>query len=222
VPLAQDGRIAYNRALCNALDGRMPKYVDHELQRQEVAEIVARLIARAGIDAVTVRAVAREAGVSTAVVSHYFASKRELLLHCYRVASARATARVQKAMAMDDSNLEVVLAALLPFRADARRDWLVWFAFWGMAIADPEFSKHQRNEVKKARQIFATWLRNNPRLPPVRKRHADRIARQLLTLLMGTAIEAAFDPADWPARRQREQFSSVLAELTRSPPRRAR
>ncbi|MET0988462.1 MAG: TetR/AcrR family transcriptional regulator [Steroidobacteraceae bacterium] len=200
----------------------MPKYVDHDLQRQEVAEIVATLIARAGIESVTVRAVAQEAGVSTAVVSHYFASKRELLLHCYRATAARATARVQAAMAVDDSNLEAVLAALLPIRADARRDWLVWFAFWGMAIADPEFSKHQRMEVKKARKTFATWLGNNPRLPTRRKRHVERIARQLLTLLMGTAIEAAFDPADWPATRQRAQFASILSELTTPAPRRSR
>ncbi len=40
----------------------MARVADHELKREEVAEAVQRVIARHGIDAATIREIAREAG----------------------------------------------------------------------------------------------------------------------------------------------------------------
>jgi len=57
----------------------MPLIVDHDARRREVGAIAARLIATSGLEGVTVRDVARIAGFSTAVVSHYFDNKRALL-----------------------------------------------------------------------------------------------------------------------------------------------
>ena len=83
----------------------MPKVVDHEERRTELAAAVWRLASRDGLEAVTVRRVAEEAGWSTGAVVHYFADKEDLLLFAFstvadrvrtRLAEARFTVRASK------------------------------------------------------------------------------------------------------------------------------
>src|SRR2546422_6311494 len=71
----------------------MPKQVDHEARRQQLAEAVCRLAASQGLEAVSLRHVAAEAGVSMGQVQHYFSTKDELLLFAFRVVSERAEQR---------------------------------------------------------------------------------------------------------------------------------
>ena len=47
-------------------------------RREQLIEAAARVIARSGYDAATVRDVAREAGVSTGVIAYYFEGKDDL------------------------------------------------------------------------------------------------------------------------------------------------
>ena len=70
----------------------MPVFVDHEERRRQVVAVASRLIAQAGLDAVTVRDVANAADCSTAIVSHYFHNKKELLFLTYRGSIDRAMA----------------------------------------------------------------------------------------------------------------------------------
>ena len=53
----------------------MPKIVDHDRQRVKFAEAAMSLIARHGLEGVTMRAVAAEAGLSYGSLFHYFHSQ---------------------------------------------------------------------------------------------------------------------------------------------------
>ncbi|MFI9387668.1 TetR/AcrR family transcriptional regulator [Kutzneria sp. NPDC052558] len=57
----------------------MPKIVDHEARRREIADALWRITRRDGWEAITLRGVAAEAGVSMGLVQHYFRSKDEML-----------------------------------------------------------------------------------------------------------------------------------------------
>ena len=57
----------------------MPKVVDHEQRRRELAAAVWRVIGREGVAEVSIRAVAAESGWSTGALRHYFATRAELL-----------------------------------------------------------------------------------------------------------------------------------------------
>jgi len=185
----------------------MPLIVDHDQRRLEIAALVARMIATQGLDAVTVRSVAEEAGYSTAVVSHYFNGKRELLLHCYQLTAARA-ARMPAEIGED--LLAVFLDALLPCHAQARENWRVWVVFWGVAIADPEFSAVQREQLRAARQRVGGLLAQE--CPTASPAALDDEATRLLTTLMGIAVQAAFDePAHWPPERQRRHLRNAIS-----------
>ena len=57
----------------------MPKLVDHDQRRREIAAALTRLIVRVGVEGASVRAVAAEAGWSMGAVRYYFGTQEELL-----------------------------------------------------------------------------------------------------------------------------------------------
>ena len=57
----------------------MPRRVDHQLRRKQLADAVMRLAATEGLEEVSLRHVAAEAGVSTGMVQHYFRTKDEMM-----------------------------------------------------------------------------------------------------------------------------------------------
>ena len=57
----------------------MPRIVDVDQRRMELAAAAARVIARAGVDGASMREIANEAGWTTGTLVHYFANKHELL-----------------------------------------------------------------------------------------------------------------------------------------------
>jgi DNA-binding transcriptional regulator YbjK len=109
----------------------MPKIVDHDLQREKFAEATMSLIARHGLEGVTMRAVAAEAGLSYGSLFHYFASKDDLLKHAIRHSTSLQTKRVN-----EFSNRFSGLKALEHLLCDdaitnesSRESWMVWLTF---------------------------------------------------------------------------------------------
>ena len=58
----------------------VPKRVDHEERRRQIADALLRTAAARGLHATGMREVAAEAGVSLRLVQYYFGTKEELLL----------------------------------------------------------------------------------------------------------------------------------------------
>jgi AcrR family transcriptional regulator len=195
----------------------MPRQVDHDARRLEVAEVAARLIAQIGVERVTVRELAKAAGYSTAIVSHYFADKRQLLLFTYQAAAQAAQARVDKVLQLAPDDLVGSIEALMPLDEARHREWQVWLSFWGMAIGDPEFAAEQRRRVLDTRKRLEKVLRAMAESGKLAKdTDFDMVARELLTMVNGIAVQAGFDPADWPAERQHKLLMQAIAPLVAS------
>jgi AcrR family transcriptional regulator len=171
--------------------------VDHAARRRHVAACASRLIAEGGTDAATVREVARAAGSSTTVVSHYFRDKRELLEFTYREAAAQARARAHAALGTDRGDVRAVVDALLPLDEERQDYWRVNAAFWGLAVGDEALAAEQRARVDGARELLMGALAERGSPDP------EVEAEELLALVIGIAVQAVFDPARWPAERQR-------------------
>ena len=188
----------------------MPAIVDHVARRRQVTQIAARLIAQAGPAATSIRAIAREAGCSTAIVSHYFHDKRELMLATYRFAMAGTIALARRRRDRGMSLASCLEAINVPARR--RRDqWKVWFAFWGVAMADEAFMAEQQVRGREARALFAELIAAQAGLEDAALR--DMQARRLLVVVSGLATQATYDPDEWPAARQRELIAEELAAL---------
>lgn len=170
----------------------MPKTVDHEQRRREVADAFGRVVAREGFEGATVRAVAQEAGWSTGVLAHYFADKDELLAEAMRLIVARATERA-------GGDLRALLEAGLPLDARRREEARLWFALVGRALASPHLAAQLREYYTAGRQAL------------VDAGAAEEDAGALIALVDGIAIQAVSDPKAWPARAQRAALDAALS-----------
>ncbi|RGE20022.1 TetR/AcrR family transcriptional regulator [Leucobacter sp. wl10] len=67
----------------------MPRDIDREARLQDIADATIRVARASGANAVTIRAVARELGGSTTLVTNYLPSRSALILNVLDRASAR-------------------------------------------------------------------------------------------------------------------------------------
>lgn len=188
----------------------MPAIVDHPARRRSVTRIAARLIARSGLAGANIRAIAGEARCSTAVVSHYFHNKRELLLSTYLFAMEE-TVELARRRHRRGCSLSRCVEAMMPIDRRRRDNWKVWFAFWGMAMSDPSMTAEQRLRSREARALFAELIANSECLAEANQR--DEKARRLVVFVSGMATQATYDPEDWPSSRQRSLLAAELKAL---------
>jgi AcrR family transcriptional regulator len=198
----------------------MPKFVDTDERRAELAAAAAQLIARSGVGAATMRDVAAEAGWTTGALTHYFSGKRELLLFTFRssLAQRHAARDAREALAPEEA-LARSLEGALPLDEARRRHWMVTVAFCAQAAGDEELSHAQRDAYREFRDHVAGLTR---RCGAASDEEATAQAEHLIAVADGIAVQALFDPDGWPANRQmarlHEAIEAVLVRAGRTSP----
>jgi AcrR family transcriptional regulator len=125
----------------------VPKRVDHTQRRAHIAEALVRVAAREGLHAVTMRAVAAEAGMSLNLVQYYFDTKAQLvhaaLRHLEQQSHERWTARLESLDDPDSARacLEAFVAEALPADEASHTFRLVWTSYAVLAMTDPELAE---------------------------------------------------------------------------------
>ena len=120
----------------------MPKRVDHQQRRREIAEALLRVVGVQGLHGMSLREVASEAGVSLRLVQYYFPSKEQLLLFTASYLTRRLTEEVATrveavgATASPRTVIEETLMAMLPTDPDTKRFHLAHAAFAVLAMTD--------------------------------------------------------------------------------------
>jgi AcrR family transcriptional regulator len=195
----------------------MPKVVDHEQRREELGAAVWRLASREGLDGVTMRAVAAEAGWSTGALHHYFNDKEELLMFAFRTVADRVRRRLAAASAASAGAFDYLHRLLeqgLPVDAERRAEARVWFAFLGLALTRPTLARVQRLTYRAWRGAVADTLREaRARCEIAADVDTEREAAALVALVDGLAIQAAFEPRLMSTERQLELLHARLAAL---------
>lgn len=187
----------------------MPKVVDVEERRLELTDAAARLIARAGIGAATMREVAAEAGLTTGALTHYFTDKRELLLHTFQASlDGRRSKRPQRGPVDPRRALRNSLEGALPIDESRRRHWMVTVAFCAEAAGDADLAAAQRDAYREFRRhVEGLVVDAGIATADVAAATAERLIAQA----DGIAMQALFDPASWPGSRQLEVLDTMLA-----------
>ena len=200
----------------------MPKIVDAEARRREVAAAAAALLVDGGRGALTVRSVADAVGCSTTVVSHYFEDMADLVHATYTIAVERSSKRIVQVLERDPADIAALVEAVLPLDRVRHDDWRIWFAFWTEALTSPTFATEQRARARtmltRIEECLALLADEGAVAPDV---DLCLAARRLAALVPGIAAEATFDPSRWPPHRQREVLHSELALLGLDPARRS-
>jgi AcrR family transcriptional regulator len=122
----------------------VPKLIDHDSRRHEIAHAVWRIVVRDGVSAVSIRDVAAEVGLAVGSVRHVFGTKAELLEYSMALVHERTRERVATHFAINDPRrfAEAVLAELMPLDDQRRTEMAV-----NMAVVAESPSHHALRRV---------------------------------------------------------------------------
>lgn len=161
----------------------MPKRVDHQARRRQIAEALLRVAAEHGLEAVSLRHVAAAAGVTSGMVQHYFRTKDEMMTFALETVGERIRARMSAAVsALGDTPepralLRALLGQLLPLDDARREEGRIALAFYAYAAVRPEIAAARRRGSERLRGFLSDQL------------HDAHAAAALLALVEGLNLQ---------------------------------
>lgn len=195
----------------------MPKVVDPEARRREVAEAVFRVVRRDGVEQASLRNVADEAGLAVGSVRHYFADHDDLLRFALKELTDRLERRiavhveaVRSASAREGRRraVENLLGELLPLDADRRDEAGIWLAFSTAARTRPTLRREARRLHEGMRVVVGKVLAGGG-VPD-----AEVETERLAALLDGLALNGVLQPDLTTPDVMRAVLRRHLASLT--------
>jgi AcrR family transcriptional regulator len=103
----------------------MPRKVDHKLRREAFLAAAYRTIKKKGLEGVTFRAVAREAGFTTGALARYVRDDMEAM----------------EALPDRLESLRQVIYLSLPLDEERRGNWNFWMGFWERSVRNATVRK---------------------------------------------------------------------------------
>jgi TetR/AcrR family transcriptional repressor of bet genes len=181
----------------------MPRIVDHPKRKAAFAEAAIDTIGQQGIEALRLRDVAATAEATTGALTHYFDGKDALLKAALDTIMERLLAWIDSVPG-PEAGVEAILdgiAAGLPVTEDEARDWRVWLAFWGRAVASHSLrDAHRAHYARIVAKLVASGFQ------PV---DADA----LVAAVDGIGTRATMEPDLWPPERQRDTLARLVRPL---------
>jgi AcrR family transcriptional regulator len=197
----------------------VPKIVDHEARREELLEATWRVIARTGIVGVTIREIAREAGVSTGILAHYFESKEDLLAHALRLSHRRVYDRISE-RTRDIAGLDAlrtIMLEALPLDEERLLEAQIEMNFLSLALGNEMLRELQHAEFDRFWDVLHRRVLEAQQAGEISSEvAADWVTHQLIILVEGLSLEAALYPARVQPARQREILESFFAQVSES------
>jgi AcrR family transcriptional regulator len=183
------------------MGGEMPKLVDHEARRAEIADVACRLVVAHGVAGITFREVAAAADISVGSIQHYFPNKEALLRRMLEQTSQRMAGRIQKRLSdlgpspSSRDTIRAVITSFIPDDADSRAAMTVYHSFAGAALTDPAL--RGPGSFENATGLL-DFLSDRLQDVPKRRRRAPDAdprarARALLSLVLGLSLAVLLD-----------------------------
>jgi TetR/AcrR family transcriptional repressor of bet genes len=194
----------------------MPKIVDHDKRRDEIALVACRVVAEHGFDQATIVRIAREAGYTTGMVAHYYDTKQEIVIAALRLILRRIEERLTRPVGEGEvaPDLLALLTEALPVDEHRFIECAFWTAFWGQVSADKKLKRinawvhreYMRLFERCLAQGWPAWAQWSPAV-------RDQLLRSVVTFINGLTASAEASQSDWPAAKQIEQLRLHLQLL---------
>jgi AcrR family transcriptional regulator len=192
----------------------MPKIVDHEQRREEIALVACRVVAQYGFEQATIVRIAREAGYTTGMVAHYFDTKQDIVIAALRLILRRIEERLTPGGADGQAQLLAVLTEALPVDETRYIECAFWIAFWGQVPADKRLKRINgwlhREYLRLFERCLARGWSGWQQWPAATREQA---LRSVMTFINGITASTVTSRGDWPAERQIAQLRLQLQLL---------
>ncbi|MGR6918745.1 TetR/AcrR family transcriptional regulator [[Actinomadura] parvosata] len=174
----------------------MPRQVDHDSRRRQIARAVFDLISERGMDGATLRDAAARAGVSMGAVQRCFSTKEQMVAFVMEYMNQRITERVQAEIpdtadpATAMTTLEHTLAATLALDQPSLAEGRVWLAFTAQSAIDSALAAVQSEQYAGLAKLIAVLIsaaQTHGHADPDLDAHQE--AEALITLTDGLNIQ---------------------------------
>jgi|SRR5580658_36595 TetR/AcrR family transcriptional repressor of bet genes len=192
----------------------MPKIVDHEQRREEIALVACRVVARYGFEQATIVRIAREAGYTTGMVAHYFDTKQDIVIAALRLILRRIEERLTPGDAGAPAQLLTVLTEALPVDETRYIECGFYIAFWGQLPADKRLKRINAWLHREYLRLFERCLARGwsewQQWPSATR---EQVLRSVMTFINGITASTVASRGEWPAARQIGQLRLQLQLL---------
>lgn len=169
----------------------MPKMGMQPIRRRQLIDATLHTINEVGINYATIAQIARRAGVSTGIISHYFKDKNGLLEATMR----DVTRQLREAVAvrlkpLKQSSTEARLLAIVEGNFDETQihsaAMKAWLDFWASSMHQPQLGRLERVSSRRLYSILVAEFRRE-----LQQEKARLAAHGLASLIDGLWLRAA-------------------------------
>jgi AcrR family transcriptional regulator len=195
----------------------MPTTARAEDTRDRILDAAVELIASEGIDDVRIARVATRAGVSTALVHHYFDTREELLtealLHSFQLAAEERFGEPEEEPSEETATdaLARAIRTSLPEPGEPERDWVLWVELWLRAVRDPELKPVAAVLYARYRSWLADVIQAGIDSGEFERVDAEAVADHAMALLDGFGLRALLRDPRMDLERARLTIAEILA-----------
>ncbi len=183
----------------------MPLHRDAAQQRRRIARSALNVLAREGIDALSMRTVARRAGCTIGLINHWFSSREDLITAAWQEAAETVNRNARRAYKEGISL--ALLQESLATSAAKRREQAVWLAFNAMTIGNPKLAAAHARYYAEGRSQLTEMLTQ----VGYSASDAAETAGIIIAAIDGILYNAGIEPKYWTAGRQRRALVALVA-----------
>jgi AcrR family transcriptional regulator len=191
----------------------MARQADHNERRRLFAAAALAVISREGLEGLTMRAVAKEAGFTTGALTHYFQSKDEVLIAVseYGAEVVRPPMDAAASGLSARAALRDLFHTILPTSTAMKAQWRFWLAFWERAAHSPRVQRVMRERyVEYVGRVSGVIKRAQAQGEVETAVDAERVARELVALVDGLGVQVLIGAGKLTSSAQRQYVDSLM------------
>ncbi|RZU60490.1 TetR/AcrR family transcriptional regulator [Zhihengliuella halotolerans] len=191
----------------------MPKIVDHDARREEIARAACRVVARSGLEGLTLRDVAAEIGFANGALKPYFPTKAALSQAAFSRVFRQTERRITEATRGKRATAALRAFALevLPLDDNRLDEARVVLPFWQLAVHDPRQAEVNDQAMLSWRSSMRRWLAEGVDDGEIRSDLDPAAAvESLLNFLLGAQGAGVIDAEYNGPRQLRDQLEVQL------------
>lgn len=194
-----------------------PKTGIHEAARRaQILQAARTCIVALGYERVTVRDVAKEAGVSTGTLVHYFGDK-EKVLEAALLAKVQETGIAFRAALTGAQSawekIERLVTASVPETDEVRDEWRLWLTFWGEVTRNERLRTMSKKQHQRWTRFLARIIAEGSTSGEFAAVDPEITAIQMAALIDGLAIQTTLQNPALPPEKMRQICLAALQRL---------
>ncbi|MET8800381.1 TetR/AcrR family transcriptional regulator [Nocardia sp. NPDC004568] len=190
----------------------MPKLVDHVERRRAIIEAAWRLIADRGIDGITMRDLAAEAGYANGALSHYFSGKDEILCTAFEYVIESTDLRIENSVGARHglAALRRMCLEIMPVTDETRLEARIAVSLWQRAMNDPAMAEFNNVAVAAWKSRLTRYWAEAIAAGELPDTDLGIGVESLMTMMIGLQVTAVLGAAASSRRSQLAMVDSLL------------